>query len=87
MITKSSFVATALAVGMVVALPNTVAAEGMYGSLMGGYSLLQDNTLSGSRDDLSTDVDSIKLDDSYIVGFGLGYRFKEPWRLEIEGTY
>lgn len=87
MISKSGFVATALAAGMVLAFANGAMAEGGYVSVMGGYSVLQDNTLSGERDDKSLNIDAVKLDDSFIVGGAIGYSFKDPWRIEIEATY
>ena len=87
MINKFGIATTALAAGMAFGFANAAAAEGMYGSLMGGYSFFQDSTLSGERDDLNNSTDAIKLDDSFIVGGAIGYSFKEPWRLEGEVTY
>jgi len=87
MINKFGIATTALAAGMAFGFANGAAAEGMYGSLMGGYSFFQDSTLSGERDDLNNSTDAIKLDDSFIVGGAIGYSFKEPWRVEGEVTY
>jgi len=85
--TKSGFAATALAAGLIVAFSNAAAAEGLYGSLMGGYSFLQDTTLGGERTDLNRNQDAVKLDNSYIFGGAIGYSFKDPWRVEGEVTY
>ena len=87
MINKSGIAATALVAGMVVVFANGAAAEGGYVSLMGGYTMLQDNTLSGERADKTLNIDAVKLDDSYIFGGAIGYSFKDPWRIEIEATY
>ncbi len=88
MITKSNFAVAALAAGMFVTFANPAAAEGGYVSAMGGYSRLHDSTLSGERDDLGVNIDSVKLDSSsFVGGAAVGYTFKDPWRLELEGSY
>ena len=87
MFNKSGIAVTALVAGMVVAFANGAAAEGGYVSLMGGYTILQDNTLSGERADKTLNVDAVKLDDSFIGGIAIGYSFKDPWRVEVEATY
>lgn len=84
---KSRFAATALAACFVVAFANAAAAEGMYASLLGGYSVLHDTTLSGERTDIGTEQDAVKLDNSYIFGGAIGYAYKSPWRAEGELTY
>lgn len=69
------------------AFANVAAAEGVYVSLQGGYSFLQNSKIGGDLADSTTDPDVIELENSYLFGGSIGYDFKGPLRVEAAGTY
>jgi len=85
---KSGIITTALAIGMFIVVANGAKAEGVYVAALGGYATLNDASIGAQRDDLSTSLDAITLEDSSaLFGGSIGYNFDNGFRLEGEVTH